>query len=46
MIPPTRKPDDIDRFLFAQMAKMRHEARMQEIRELDIGSWAAEVAEQ
>jgi len=41
---PWRSPDALDATLNAMLAEMRHERRMEEIREIDIETWAREQA--
>ena len=44
MLSVTREPDVTDRILLGEMARMEHERRMKEIRQMDIEEWASEVA--
>jgi hypothetical protein len=40
---PFRPNDAIDELLFAWEAKRKHEYRMQQIRELDVETWVANL---
>ena len=44
MLSVTREPDVTDRILLGEMARMEHERRMKEIRQMDIEEWASEVS--
>lgn len=39
---PFREPDEIDRALSSMAAEMRHERRMDDIREMDVEAWVSE----
>jgi hypothetical protein len=42
---PWRSPDVVDKTLDAMLAEMRHERRMEQIREIDVEAWAREQAD-